>query len=155
MRILDETLKREALIQSLQRKMSRAVVGLRRQVVELDGETVLENWVPWIRRATREAETQRCKHHIPGWVEEVARRKFRWAGHVARRHDGRWTKAILELSISGCRQKGRPVTRWTDSINKYFGSVAGTAVGSESWILTAQNRDHWKQIEDDYIKLCR
>ena len=149
------TRKRQATIRSLQRKMLRAVVGVRRQRLKQDGETVLEDWVPWIQRAAGEAEKQRCQHHIPSWVEEISRRKFRWAGHVARRHDGRWTKVMLEWSLAGWRQRGRPVSRWFDSINKYFGSLAGTSVGSSTWISVARNRENWKQIEDHYIPFCR
>ena len=43
------TRKRESVIRSLQRKMLRSVVGCRRVMVNLDGETVLEDWLPWCK----------------------------------------------------------------------------------------------------------
>ena len=92
----------------------------------------MEDWLPWFRRATREAEKARRDHHIVDWIDEVARRNFQWAGHVVRRTDGRWSKLLLQWSVSGCRQQGRPVTRWGDSLYKYFSSIAGHDVGSES-----------------------
>ena len=155
------TRKREALVRSLQRKMLRAIVGVRRTVWRpLPGsgqeatEAVMEDGVCWIRRATHEAERLRRQHHIPDWVEEISRRKFRWAGHVARREDGRWTRVFLEWSISGCRSQGRPLTRWSDSITKYFGGYCGMPIGRVSWIAKARDRDFWLQIEDDYVKFC-
>ena len=36
-----------------------------------------------MRRSTREAEAVQQQHNVKDWVEEIARRKFRWAGHVA------------------------------------------------------------------------
>ena len=110
--------------------------------VQIDGETALEDWVPWIKRATRDAELAGRAHNVPNWVEEVARRKFRWAGHVARRNDGRWTKLVLQWSISGRRDRGRPVMRWSDSVEKFFSGVVGSAVGAETWIGKAQDRDY-------------
>ena len=116
---------------------------------------MLEDWLTWFRRATHTAETARKEHNIPDWVDEVAVRKFRWAGHVARRDDGRWTKVVMEWSLVGWRAQGRPVSRWVDSINKYFSGVVGTPVGAASWIAVAQDRDKWKLLEDDYVNFCR
>ena len=64
------------MIRSLQGKMLRSVVECRRKVVNLEGEAVLEDWLPWFMRATQEAEKARQDHHIVAWVDEVARRKF-------------------------------------------------------------------------------
>ena len=114
------TRKRESVIRSLQRKMLRSIVGSRRKTTNLEGETVLEEWLPWFRRATKEAEKARRDHHIADWVDEVARRKFQWAGHVARRTDGRWSQFLLQWAVFGSRQQGRPRTRWTDSLVLWF-----------------------------------
>ena len=146
------TRKRETMIRTLQRKMLRQVVGVqRRKAITTDGNTALEDWLPWIKRSTQEAERQRRLHHIPEWVEEVARRKFQWAGHVARRMDGRWTRVFLEWSLTGHRSQGRPCTRWSDSLDKYFNGMVDTPVGSSRWVILAQNREHWRQLEDGYV----
>jgi hypothetical protein len=51
-------------------------------------------------------------------VTDIARRiadlKWQWAGHIARRTDGRWGGKVLEWRPrTGRRSVGRPPTRWT------------------------------------------
>ena len=150
------TSKRESVINRLQRQMLRSVVGVKRKVViGTDGEKNLEDWVSWIMRSTRTAVKVSREHGVRNWVEEISRRKFQWAGHVARRTDGRWTKVMLDWSLTGCRAQARPLTRWCDSLSKFFTGTAGRPVGGSSWIAAAQDRDYWKQMEDDYIEFCR
>ncbi|CAH2234748.1 jg20975 [Pararge aegeria aegeria] len=48
----------------------------------------------------------------------VAKLKWQWAGHIARRTDGRWGLKVLEWRPrNGKRSVGRPPTRWTDDIS--------------------------------------
>ena len=141
------TRDREARIRTLQRKMLRAVVGVRRRVTD-DG--VLEDWVHWIRRSTHAAEKARVEFKIPDWREEVYRKKFRWAGHVARREDGRWARAVLDWSVSGWRAQGRPMTRWVDCINKFF--LGSHCIGATSWQERARDRTDWRRLEVDFVK---
>ena len=55
-----------------------------------DGDQrIVEDYVDWIKRATEMAEGAAKKARVTDWVTEQARRKFLWAGHVARREDGR------------------------------------------------------------------
>ena len=122
---------------------------------ENNGQTQLEDWVTWIKRATRDVEKAMREHNVSNWTHEIARRKFRWAGHIARRDDGRWTKLMLQWSASGRRCQGRPCTRWSDSINKYFSGLTSSPVHSATWIMKAQDREYWKQAEEHYIKFCR
>ena len=50
------TEQRKSSIRKLQRKMLRMIVGTRRRTeFDADGESVLENLVAWVRRATAEA----------------------------------------------------------------------------------------------------
>ncbi|CAG9135919.1 unnamed protein product [Plutella xylostella] len=68
-------------------------------------------------------------------VEDVGRRitklKWRWAGHLARREDGRWTKAVSEWwPREGRRLVGRPPTRWSDDIRRVTGP---------NWMSVAQD----------------
>ena len=49
-----------------------------------------EEWLAWIVRASREAETVMDKFLVPDWVWEVHRRRYQWAGTVSRRTDARW-----------------------------------------------------------------
>ena len=106
----------------------------------------------WVRRAIREAEKVRIVFNIPDWEEEVWRRRFRWAGHMSRRSDGRWAKVLLDWSITGMRRKGRPSTRWCDSLRQFFKGTCPFAVGEAGWLAKAQNREEWKGLEEDYVK---
>ena len=80
----------------------------------------LETWVQWKQRTTREALHALKKVGIPDWAEEQRRRHWKWAGHVARRQDGRWSKRSLRWAPEGRRAQGRPKRRWEDSLNEYF-----------------------------------
>ncbi len=67
-----------------------------------------------------------------------------WAGHVARRCDGRWaTKALDWWPEDGHRKVGHPAKRWTDDVEK--------AAGGDIWRLIAFDRDAWKALEEAYI----
>ena len=52
---------------------------------ELEEESYLE----WLKRATGIAEHVAVKAGVEDWVKQQRRRKWSWAGHVARRTDGR------------------------------------------------------------------
>ena len=84
-----------------QRKMLRAIIGKGRRVKEasedsseamaeeLEDDEQVEKRVQWIRRVTHDALESMKKVGIYDWVNEQRRRVWRWAGHVARRTDGR------------------------------------------------------------------
>ncbi|KAE9421581.1 hypothetical protein Angca_004765, partial [Angiostrongylus cantonensis] len=45
--------------------------------------------------------------------EYTSTAKHRWAGHIMRRTDGRWTKRTVELTPRECKRPlGRPPTLW-------------------------------------------
>jgi hypothetical protein len=87
----------------------------------------------WIREKTK----------VKDVLSEAAKQKWRWAGHVARQRDGRWTKEVTEwYPKSGRRRRGRQKTRWMDDIV----SVAGN-----NWISAAQERAKWKLHVEAFI----
>lgn len=68
--------------------------------------------------------------------------KWRWAGHVARLSDDRWTIRVTRWGGPlGKRNRGRPLTRWADDIAQTAGS---------SWMQLTQNRDTWRSLEEAY-----
>lgn len=88
----------------------------------------------WIREQTK----------LDDIIERAAESKWRWAGHVARRTDNRWTKRILEWRPrEGHRNVGRPNTRWRDDIKRHAGLV---------WMREAKNRKRWKEMGKAYIQ---
>ena len=123
----------------------------------VDGQ--LEEWVDWIIRATEVAEQAMRAFEVPDWVDEVQKRRFRWAGHVARRNDGRWTREVLTWSIEGSRSRGRPLTRWTDSLRDFFASIRATS-DEEShdnafWMIIAEDRSTWQALENQYVDFVK
>ena len=143
------TRAREHLLRTTQRKMMRTIIGCRRLVVNEE----MEDWIQWMQRATRKAEEVMEEHGVPDRVSEVHRRKFEWAGHIARRHDGRWTREILMFSAKGSRSRKRPLTRWTDSLHKFFSSMYGASPAEDNlpWMALAEDRDLWKMLQPDYV----
>ena len=67
---------------------------------------VLEPWVDWIRRATGLAELHLHKAGAEDWIGGHTRRKWRWAGHLARKDDDRWSKKSLDWTPPGTRKVG-------------------------------------------------
>lgn len=73
-------------------------------------------------------------------IEYVYASKHRWAGHVARRNDGRWTRATTDWYPRDVkRPRGRPPTRWADSIQ----TLAQTVEPGFHWSTLARDRFKW------------
>ena len=96
-----------------------------------------------LRDKIRNTEIRR-KTNIRDIVEEVAKMKWRWAGHVARYDDNRWTRRILEWRPrETVRSVGRPQKRWEDDIR---------VVAGKQWMRLARDRERWKQLGETYIQ---
>ena len=63
----------------------------------------------WIRQQTKVTDV----------MERIATLKWSWAGHIARRTDGHWTKTIMNWRPSTTRPMGRPPKRLTNSMNRW------------------------------------
>ena len=88
----------------------------------------------WIREQTQ----------LEDIMTNIKRGKWKWAGHLARRLDGRWTKAITEWYPRGStRNRGRQKLRWRDEIVKTAGAT---------WNRKAENRVLWRQMEEAFIQ---
>ena len=85
------------------RTKSRTAKKLSRTVGGLEQESYEECRRPFVK--------------IEDWVTKSRMMKWSWAGHVARRTDGRWSTAVLEWKpIGGKRNVGRPIKRWGDDL---------------------------------------
>ncbi|CAH2244793.1 jg5144 [Pararge aegeria aegeria] len=83
-------------LRGTQRAMERAMLG-----VSLRDQIRNEE----IRRRTKLTEI----------AQRIAKLKWQWAGHIARRTDGRWGLKVLEWRLrTGKRGVDRPPTRCTD-----------------------------------------
>ena len=54
--------------------------------------------------------------------KKIMERRFVWYGHVERREDDHYLKRVANMEIPGRRRRGRPKTRWKDSVRRYEGS---------------------------------
>src|SRR5215469_15181706 len=81
----------------------------------------------WIREQTK----------LEDVILHTKRSKCRWAGHMARRKDGRWTRRLtLWRPRSGCRRRGGPNTRWEDELR---------AATEGRWRRRARKREEWRE----------
>lgn len=77
-------------------------------------------------------------------VGMLCKLKWKWAGHIARVTDGRWSERVLHwYPRDGHRMPGRPRRRWHDDIV----SVAG-----HTWTRLAQNRKEWLDMEEAFTQ---
>ena len=119
--------------------------------VEEESTVMLEPWVDFIIRATEEAKLRMEDAKVEDWVVTQRRRKWRWAGHAARRKDNRWTHRILDWRPEGGkRPRQRPLVRWADAIDKFMRKTLDLPQGD--WILVAQDQEEWDNLEEDFAK---
>ena len=80
----------------------------------------------WIRQQTG----------VTDIIDHIRQSKHRWAGHVARLQDNRWTiRATSWVPRRWLRPRGRPKTRWRDNLSRHLGTT---------WTRLAQDRHQWK-----------
>lgn len=88
----------------------------------------------WIRSKTKMCDV----------VTTITKRKWAWAGHIARMDASRWTRRVLEWRPrANTRARGRPPQRWVDDIRRHAG---------RDWMQRAQNRQEWKRLEEAYVQ---
>ena len=75
-------------------------------------------------------------------IEYTLKQKWRWAGHIARMKDNRWTNRCTDWQPRrGKRSRGRP-SRWRDDITRKEGTA---------WNRKATDRKQWKTMIEGYI----
>lgn len=86
----------------------------------------------------------RDKTKVIDIMDKIKEAKWRWAGHLARQQDNRWTKRVTEWQPrTGKRRRGRQKRRWRDDLTTYMGVT---------WARDAQDRQRWKGHEEGYIR---
>ena len=71
------------------------------------------------------------------------------AGRVAWMSDTRWAKAALLWEPShGCRNVGRPCTRWEYALEDFIASFNTKEM--IPWQLLAQSQTHWEDMEASF-----
>ena len=76
--------------------------------------------------------------------KKIMERRLMWYGHVERREEDHYLKRVANMEIPGRRRRGRPKTRWRDSIRKDMEEVGLTPD-------IAQERNTWRRIVKDHF----
>lgn len=70
--------------------------------------------------------------------------KWRWAGHISRYSDNRWTlQATKWKGPAGKRRVGRPNRRWADDI---------VQIAGKDWMTLGKNREAWNKLEEAFTR---
>ena len=111
----------------------------------------METWVEWIKRCTHNVEGHLRKASIDDWVVAQRRRKWRLAGHTARREDHRWSETMLEWEpAKSNKRRGHPRKRWTNDMDAFFFHKEGAP--RWIWKFKARNREGWQTLEDEFVE---
>ena len=86
--------------------------------------------------------TIRQRTRVTDMVQYVTNTKWKWAGHIARMKDNRWTNRNTEWQIKGVGSAGRPKRRWIDDIVGQQGSL---------WTRIAKDRESWTILAEGYF----
>ena len=87
----------------------------------------------------------RKKTKVQDIIETVKSSKWKWAGHLTRTTDNRWTKRLTEWQPRiGKRKRGRQKRRWRDDITAYMGAA--------TWTRAALTRQRWKMLKEGFIQ---
>jgi hypothetical protein len=88
----------------------------------------------WIRKQTRVRDV----------IEVTKLIKWRWAGHIARQTDNRWTNTVIQWYPWGTEwPQGRSKTRWIDELVRF---------GGRTWQTKAMNRKEWMELGEAFIQ---
>jgi len=90
------------------------------------------------------------------WDAEVHWRRCRWADRVCSVQHERCTLQALTWCVNGTRKRGRPFTRWTDSLSEFFQHITQYnntihASRHDFWMTLAKDEDSGNNLEEDYL----
>lgn len=117
------TQKQTNNLQSLQRRIIRSIMGIKRSE-RVRNEELME------------------KAGMEDITTTVRKLKIKYAGHLAREDHNKWCKSVTEWTPYECkRRRGRPGKRWRDEIEQKLGVL---------WGRSAQDRRVWQKIGEAY-----
>ena len=131
------TLREERKLLVFENMVLRRIFGPMRD--EVTGE--------WRRKHNEELNDL---YFSPNIVRVIKRRRFRWAGHVARMGEKRGLYRVLVGKPEGKRPLGRPRRRWVDNIKM---NLQELGCGYMDWIGLDQGRDRWRTLVSAVMNL--
>ncbi|GFR63481.1 dystrophin [Elysia marginata] len=85
----------------------------------------------------------RNKTQVSDIAQYIAKQKWKWAGHVARLQDNRWTLRVTEWQPrNGKRSRGRQARRWRGDIVRTMGNT---------WTREAKDKEEWRHGAEGLI----
>ena len=94
----------------------------------------------WARGKTRQDHVRNVdiwkEAHMYPMAEFLREKRLRWFGHVQRRDKDDATRKILQMTVDGKRNRGRPKLRWRDLVKD---DMARNQMTTE----IAEDRRHW------------
>ncbi|XP_072016915.1 uncharacterized protein [Amphiura filiformis] len=97
-----------------------------------------------LRERVRHTEIRKVTQ-VKDILQKIKETKWRWAGHLSRTDDNRWTKRLTEWQPrTGKRRRGRQKRRWRDDITTFMSTTA--------WASAARNRRRWKMLEEGFTQ---
>ena len=124
-----------SLSKAMGQKLRTAQRAMERKMLNLK----IKDKIPYteIRKRTR----------VQDIVQFVLKQKWKWAGHVARLDDNRWTQRVTEWQPrEGRRSRGRQRKRWRDDLVQFKGVT---------WRHDAQHRQRWRSDVEGYFQQWR
>lgn len=108
-------------------------------------QTAMERSMLKIRRIHKiKSENIRQKTKLTDALRHALSLKWKWAGHISRYPDRRWTiEATRWKGPMGKRNVGRQLRRWADDI---------THVAGNDWIKSSKDRELWKRMEEAFTQ---
>ena len=81
----------------------------------------------------------------------IKSRRLRWAGHVARKEEGRSAFKILTSRPKSTRKRplGRPRRRWEDNIRMDLEEIG---IYAGNWV-DSKDRDYWRALVNATLNL--
>ncbi|GMR36796.1 hypothetical protein PMAYCL1PPCAC_06991 [Pristionchus mayeri] len=132
-----------SFIQTTHRALERSLIGTS---------------LPSMRQAKQSSEDVRRISLLADPINYIRRAKHRWAGHVLRRDDDRWSTRVTQWFPPPdlTRPPGRPPARWRDSIEEYAKMPyrvgrstrsSATRVPYRHWTTRAHDREDWRNCD--------
>ena len=124
-------------LRTAQRKMLRYVFLLHRRSPK--------EWVDYMKRSTHRLQELAADLGVLVWTEVHWRRKWCFAGRLARQTDSRWSALVLNWRPNHGfgRSRGRPCTRWSDPIESFAGG---------DWQKVAIDPEQWEAFGGEFVR---